>query len=99
METATKNVTAAGRMERYGAYLAGIQSANQQYGLGLGRLRLDEKKIDQDYSLDRFRAELEKSQTEGQLGRWQTQNEADLITAYANKKSADTGMLRTIMGT
>ena len=42
---ASEKQAASQRVQQYGQYLAGVQSANQQYGLGLGNLGIAQQRV------------------------------------------------------
>lgn len=97
MQQASRNVTANNRLEKYASYLHGVQKANQDYGLGLGRLNLDTKAQADDLALNQYRAQLDAQRQSAEIQHWGKQAQADLIRAYADRQRANAGTLRLMI--
>jgi hypothetical protein len=95
---AAEKTEAANRSQQYGNYLAGVQQANQSYGLGLGNLAVaqDKTSIERDRTaldsrkldIDEFLAQIEKQKVEYNMKQGIDATKADLYNAIANRESS-----------
>jgi len=88
IEGASRNITANNRLEKYASYLAGMQKANQQFGLGVAGLGVEQQKIDRSFEIDKFRALLDEKRYQTDTKSQSIQDRATLMQAYAAQDKA-----------
>ncbi len=94
VEGASRNVTANARLEKYASYLAGVQKANQDYGLGVAGLGVEQQKVDQNFDINKFRALLDEKKFQVDAKSQGIQDKATLMNAYSNQNRAHAALMK-----
>jgi hypothetical protein len=84
-------LTANDRLAQYGSYLAGLQQANQSYGLGLGNLGISQQRVgNESRSLDQgdFRNQLAAKELEFKIENAEDIAWANIVNAQSNRNSS-----------
>lgn len=93
VEGASRNVTANSRLEKYASYLAGLQKANQDYGLGVAGLGIEEQKLDRGFEIDKFRALLDERKFQADTKSQAIRDKATLMNAYSEQNRAHAALM------
>jgi hypothetical protein len=93
VEGASRNVTANQRLEKYASYLAGVQKANQDYGLGVAGLGIEQQKVDQGFDIDKFRVLLDEKKFQADVKSQGIQDKATLMNAYSEQNRAHAALM------
>lgn len=93
VEGASRNIAGNQRLQQYASYLAGVQKANQQFGLGQQGLALEAKKVDQDFSINQFKALLDEKKLQADVKSQRIRDKATLMNAYSEQNRAHAAMM------
>lgn len=94
VEGASRNITANNRFQQYASYLAGVQKANQQYGLGVAGLGLEQQKLDRGFEIDKFKALLDERKFQADTKSQAIKDRAKLMEAYAAQNMAHAALMK-----